>query len=545
MNIPGIREAGDSALVLELDDIIDVSVNARAIAIAAAVRGAAIAGVRDVVPTYRTVAVHFDPLMANIEMIYRTLERVGDTAGDAKTGALVEIPVEYGGEAGPDLGEVAAFAGLSPEATVSAHTNVSYRIFMLGFLPGFAYMGIVDSRIAMPRRATPRVRVPSGSVGIAGLQTGIYPRESPGGWRLIGRTAERVFDPTRSEPCLFSAGDHVRFTQRAVADSRLSVPRSTSPTPMTVNRSTHRHITVLRPGLFTTIQDRGRWGHQASGVPVGGALDRFSHGVANAIVGNDIDAATLEVTLVGPEIRVESDAVMAIAGANLDARLDGTAVVMNAPVACRAGSVLRFGERRAGSRAYVAFDGGIDVPPVLGSRSTSALCSLGGVDGRAIIAGDQLPLGTRTSPRGMRGVDLPPVAAGGARLRVLPGPQHEFFPEDAIEQMRRARFIITPRSDRMGYRLDGAPLQRLDGREMISDATLVGGIQVPSSGEPIMLMADRQTTGGYPQIATVITADLPLAGQLGPGDWVEFEPCTRREAIAALVAQEGKLLALR
>jgi antagonist of KipI len=363
---------------------------------------------------------------------------------------------------------------------------------------------------------------------------------------LIGRTAERVFDPARRAACLFSAGDHVRFTRRTAADSRSeTATRATAPTPVTLNPATRRHITVLRPGLFTTIQDRGRWGHQASGVPVGGALDRFSHRVANAIVGNDVDAATLEVTLVGPEIRVDSDAVMAIAGANLDARLDGSAIAMNVPVACRAGSVLRFGDRRAGSRAYVAFDGGIDVAPVLGSRSTSALCSLGGVDGRALIGGDQLPLGARTSPRAVRRVDLPPVAAGGARLRVLPGPQDEFFPQDAIERMRRARFIVTPRSDRMGYRLEGPTLQRIDGLEMISDATFVGGIQVPASGEPIMLMADRQTTGGYPQIATVITADLPLAGQLAPGDWVEFEPCTRREAIAALIAQEGKLLALR
>ena len=128
---------------------------------------------------------------------------------------------------------------------------------------------------------------------------------------------------------------------------------------------------------------------------------------------------------------------------------------------------------------------------------------------------------------------------------MLPGPQDEFFPSDALDVMRRSRFTITSRSDRMGYRLEGARLPRIDGREMISDATFVGGIQVPVSGEPILLMADRQTTGGYPQIATVITADLPLAGQLGPGDWVEFEPCTRREALTALVAQEGKLLALR
>jgi antagonist of KipI len=304
-------------------------------------------------------------------------------------------------------------------------------------------------------------------------------------------------------------------------------------------------VTVLRPGLFTTIQDRGRWGSQASGVPVGGALDRVSHESANALVGNDVDAATLEVTLLGPEIRLETAAVIAVSGANLTPQVDGADVSLNEPVACRPGSVLRFGERRSGTRAYLAFDGGIAVSPVLGSRATTPLCALGGVDGRALVAGDRLPLGSTTSARRTKRIDLPPIASGGARLRVLPGPQDDFFPAEAFDRMRRTRFTITSRSDRMGYRLEGAQIPRSAGREMISDATFVGGIQVPQSGEPIMLMSDRQTTGGYPQIATVITADLPAAGQLGPGDWVEFELCTRREALAALIAQEGKLLALR
>src|SRR5262249_43274274 len=158
-----------------------------------------------------------------------------------------------------------------------------------------------------------------------------------------------------------------------------------------------------------------------------------SHRVANAMVGNDDDAATLEVTLHGPEIRLESDAVVAIAGANLGARLDGGDMALNAPVACRAGSVLRFGERRSGARAYIACDGGIAVPPVLGSRATSALCSLGGVDGRALVAGDQLPLGVPTRARALRRVDVPPVTSGGARLRVLPGPQDEFFAGGALD----------------------------------------------------------------------------------------------------------------
>ena len=536
-----IREAGDSGMLLELEEAIDAGVNARAIAIAAAIRAEALAGVRDVVSTYRTVAVHFDPLRVGIEAVHEAMARASTAAATDVTGKTVDVPVQYGGEAGPDLLELAQFANLGPQAAIDLHSRTPYRVFMLGFLPGFAYMGGVDARIAMPRRDTPRMRVPTGSVGIAGQQTGVYPRESPGGWRLIGRTNARVFEARRPEPCLFAPGDIVRFT----SEEGLEFDRPRPRVMPSRGKDGTRHITVVRPGLFTTIQDRGRWGHQADGVPVGGALDRVAHSAANALVANDAGAATLEVTLLGPELRFECDAMVAVTGADLGARVDGAEAMLNSTIACRRGAVLRFGERRSGSRAYVAVDGGIDVESVLGSRATSALCGLGGVDGRPIAGGDWLPLGAPArTDRVRRVVDPAPLPNGGARLRVLPGPQHDYFPDHAFDQLQRARFVVTPRSDRMGYRLEGARIPRIEGREMISDAAFVGGIQVPWSGEPILLMADRQTTGGYPQIATVITADLPLAGQLAPGDWIEFEICSRREALTALVAQEGRLLAI-
>jgi antagonist of KipI len=539
---PRMAEAGDSGLLLELDEVIDADVNARAIAIAAAFARENLPGVRDVVPTYRTVAVHFDPLRLDIHVVRAALERASGAAPTETSRPAIEIPVRYGGDDGPDLVEVARFAELSVEDAIRAHAETPYRVFMLGFLPGFAYMGTVDARIAMPRRATPRLRVPAGSVAIAGQQTGVYPSESPGGWRLIGRTPELVFDAIRPQPSLFTPGDVVRFVP--TRDGEVRRPARAAHTITAALGAGDRHITILRPGLFTTIQDLGRWGQQANGVPVGGALDRVSHAIANATVGNDGRAATLEVTVVGPEIRIESDGLVAISGANLGARLDGADVPLNTPVACRAGAVLHFGQRTIGARCYVAFDGGVDVAPVLDSRSTSVRCAIGGLDGRALAAGDRLPIGPVAGSRRRRLFRQPPPPSGGARLRVVPGPQTSFFPDDALEILQGTRFTVTPHADRMGYRLEGTRIPRLERREMISDATFTGGIQVPASGEPILLMADRQTTGGYPQIATVITADLPLAGQLAPGDWVEFSVCTRREALTALVAQEGQLLAL-
>jgi inhibitor of KinA len=208
-----IVAAGDSALVVEFDDRIDAAVNARAIALADAIQRAAIAGVRDVVPSFRTVTVYFDPLRAEYGALTAAIEDEGHHPPPpaATITPPIRIPVCYGGEFGPDLVDVAAFAGVSEREVVDRHTARDYRVFALGFVAGFAYLGIVDETIAMPRHATPRVRVPAGSVGIAGVQTGVYPAETPGGWRLIGRTPIKPFDLSRPDPFLLKAGDTVRF----------------------------------------------------------------------------------------------------------------------------------------------------------------------------------------------------------------------------------------------------------------------------------------------------------------------------------------------
>ena len=542
-----VREAGDSALLLESDAVIDPDVNARILAIATIVREAGIPGVRAVVPTYRSVAVFFDPLVTDVALVAHVLKEAEHARHSQVqvTPRTIEVPVVYGGEQGPDLEQVGARTGISVQEVVERHASRSYRVYMLGFLPGFAYMGIIDDAIAAPRRQTPRVRVPAGSVGIAGHQTGIYPRDSPGGWQLIGRTPLDVFDPARTPASLFSPGDLIRF-RPVTSWTPTSVGAPAHKTTTSASR-TGRHFTVIKPGLLTTVQDVGRWSHQAFGVPVSGPMDDVSYRLANLIVGNPSGAAVLEATVVGPELRMDTETIIAVTGADLGATLDGTPMPLNGAVHCPAGCVIRCGERRNGARAYIAFDGGIATPPTLGSRATHVVSELGGIAGRAVKAGDVIPLGPRTplTPR-PKPRAIAPTAMGGARLRVLLGPQDEYFAPAAVETLQRTRFTITSQSDRMGYRLAGrARIERAAQQEMISDATFIGAIQVPPSGDPILLMADRQTTGGYPQIATVITADLPLAGQLAPGDWVEFQLCTRGEAIAALVAQEAKLLALR
>jgi len=205
--------AGDSALVVEFEERITPEINERAIALAESIHAANIPGVRDVVPTYRSVAIHFDPLRVDFDALVARVERDAEQPRvRAITSTMpVRIPVCYGGDFGPDLTDVATLSGVDEDEVIRIHSAATYRVFMLGFVAGFAYMGTVDGRIAAPRLSTPRLRVPVGSVGIAGVQTGVYPAETPGGWRLIGRTPVKPFDPARAEPFLLKAGDAVQF----------------------------------------------------------------------------------------------------------------------------------------------------------------------------------------------------------------------------------------------------------------------------------------------------------------------------------------------
>jgi antagonist of KipI len=300
-------------------------------------------------------------------------------------------------------------------------------------------------------------------------------------------------------------------------------------------------LTVIRPGMLTTVQDLGRWGYQHLGIPVAGPMDWYSHSRANRLLGNPPGAAALEITLLGPELQADGDVTCVVCGAEFALDAGGESPPPSEPFTLRDGQRLRFAERRAGARAVLAVRGGITLPSTLGSLSTSLPGRVGPFGGRAVKAGDVLPAGPSDGPLGPA-CDPLALPAGGASLRVMFGPHEERFTTDALEALTNGRFIITTESNRMGYRLSGPALQHSGSADILSDATPVGSLQVPAAGQPILLMADRQTTGGYPKIATVITADLPLAGQLAPGDWIEFRACSRTEAIAAL---NERLLALR
>jgi biotin-dependent carboxylase-like uncharacterized protein len=302
-------------------------------------------------------------------------------------------------------------------------------------------------------------------------------------------------------------------------------------------------LLIVRPGLLTTVQDLGRYGHQAAGVPVAGPMDTFSHRIANQLAGNAADAATLEITLIGPELIVEADTTMAIAGGMFDVTCDDRPVGIGVSFAVKTGQRLKFGRVVQGARAYLAVAGGVQTEPMLGSRATHLVSHMGGFKGRALAAGDRIPISHEPRPRPHRKSVGPTLPTNGrALLRMIPGPQADWFQADALRAIASVSFRLSPQSNRMGYRLQGPPLVRAREDELISEPLGIGAIQVPAAGEPILLMADRQTAGGYPKIGYVISADLPVAGQLAPGEFIEFHVCSHQEAVAALISRERQLL---
>lgn len=306
-------------------------------------------------------------------------------------------------------------------------------------------------------------------------------------------------------------------------------------------------VFVLRPGLQTTVQDMGRWGFQSQGVPVAGPMDPFSHRLANALVGNPRTAATLEIALLGPELEFDDERVVAVAGAEFALTIDDGLAPHAQAFVVPAKSRLRFNARPRGARAYLAVDGGFDVPVVLGSRATHVSSGMGGWMGRALRRGDRIPLGLASShiarKRRRPATALLEISPSPV-VRVLPGPDGHRFAAEAIDALQSGPYIVSGESDRMGFRLRGPSLRHTRGADTISDAVPVGSLQVPGSGQPVLLMADRQTTGGYPKIGTVITADIGISAQTAPGDALAFRVCTAADALSALIARERQLMAV-
>ena len=300
---------------------------------------------------------------------------------------------------------------------------------------------------------------------------------------------------------------------------------------------------VLKPGMLSTFQDLGRFGQQHLGVSVAGAMDQRAHRLANVLVGNDPALATLEITLTGPTLRFTKPCCLALCGADLSATLNGQPLVLNRPIVVRAKDELSFGVRQHGTRAYLAVHGGFALEPVLGSTSTYLRSAMGGWHGRALRRDDEIPLLRSLKNKGLEDLAMDlwslkiylPAALSEPRqtfVRLIKGQQWDEFTPESCAALLTEPYRISPDSERMGYRLQGASLLMTTPRQMISEGTTFGTIQVPAGGQPIILMADRQTTGGYPKMAYVASVDLPRLAQLGPGDIVSFKAISLEQAQA-------------
>ncbi|ANB58968.1 hypothetical protein GFC29_1144 [Anoxybacillus sp. B7M1] len=307
-------------------------------------------------------------------------------------------------------------------------------------------------------------------------------------------------------------------------------------------------IFVLDGGFFTTVQDLGRWGVQKDGVPVSGVMDDFASRLANFLVGNEANEAVLEITMLGPTLRFEIGTVVAICGGEFSGKLNDQSVPLWQPFMVQPGDILAIGACRIGYRGYVAVSGGLHVPPLMNSRSTYTKAAIGGFYGRPLQKDDELSL--RPAPCLP---EWPPswgiafsirqyINSQEKVIRAVEGPDFHTFTKESIEHFFTEVYEVTTQSDRMGYRLRGQKLQRSVDQEIVSEAVTFGTVQVPASGDPIVLMADRQTTGGYPRIAQVLAVDLPILAQARPGDRIRFQPSSWQEAQRLYIQREREMM---
>ncbi len=526
---PVVQPLGDRGFVVEFEDEISPATNGRVRALARVLRE--FPGVVEAVPTLRSLLLVVDPLAIDQgELVERALRLATALPPDlGGTGRIHEVPVVYGGPGGPDLESVADHHGLAIQDVVRLHSAQDYVVYMLGFAPGFPYLGVLPTALRTPRHPSPRLRVLRGSVALAESLTGIYPLQTPGGWQIIGRTPLAIYDPRQTDPLLFRPGDRIRFVPIPHADFPADVPSA----PRWESRF-RPVLEVLEPGLYTTVQDLGRGGFRSLGVPIGGAMDPLAFQVGNLIAGNTLNLPALECTAPGPALRVVGEATIVITGADLSATVDGAGVDPWVPISVRPGNIIRFGAPRQGMWAYLAIAGGLDVSLVLGSASTYVPGALGGIGGRRLAAGDVLGRGeaARRSPQTMRPefVSLP---HDGLVVRVIAGPQEAFFSEVGRATLLEHPYTVTVHSDRAGIRLRGPIIAHKDRADILSDGLLPGAIQVPAGGQPIVIMPDGPTTGGYPKIGVVTSTDQRLLAQSRPGTAIRFARTTLEAAVEA------------
>lgn len=584
-----VHPMGHSALLATYPDTATVLATARAIE-----QVAPPGALMEAVPAERSLLLTAaDPL--DLPVLTELLEHVPSSTSAQQQSCNVVLDAVYDGE---DLADVAAFLGLSTEALITQHSSTLWRAAFAGFAPGFAYLLPVTNgeraaasggngtggdsenlqhagRVApaaaaggdgiggastktlgstgavapgppwrVPRREQPRTRVPAGAVGLAAAYCGVYPRESPGGWQLIGRTDALLFDAERTPAALLSPGTTVRFRPRRALVHARAAARPSAPAPAPTPAHTPA-LEVITPGPLTLVQDAGRPGQARIGVSTSGAFDRAALRRANRAVGNPPSSAGLEI-LLGPfSVRALASIILAVDGAiapvtvrrrvgrddaeltDAPAGIDVEDARSLGPIALDAGDVLQIGAATTGVRIILAVRGGVQAPLVLGSRSRDVLSSLGPdplTAGQQIAVGGAEPLGPVADMHASSDLPQPfPHGEEPTRIPVLPGPHQAVLGEGALAALCSATWQVRPDSDRVGVRLEGAPLPSATSGDLPSEPMVPGAIQVPPSGLPVVFGPDHPATGGYPVVAVVTRRGLDLLAQAAPGQRLRFD----------------------
>jgi KipI family sensor histidine kinase inhibitor len=506
-----------TTILVELADLDET------LALFASLQAAPVDGIEEMVPAARTLMIRFRPEKVSSADLAAQIGTRDLSAKIAPSEQLVEIPVRYDGE---DLNDVAELTGLSVEEVIRRHTDSEFTVAFCGFAPGFGYLVGGDPALHVPRRKSPRTRIPAGSVALAGAFSGVYPQASPGGWQIIGTTPVKMWDIDRDPGALFQPGYRVRFFDMATSGRTVSIPE---PAPRTepqvaADAPQFKVLAAPMPALF---QDLGRFGQTGQGV--------------SASVGNPANTPALEFTLGGFSFESNVRAVIGLAGAPCPVTVrdaDGRDQEFQTyqPIALEPGDVVTIGHPKKGMRAYLSVRGGFAVAPVLGSAATDTLAVVGPepVKTGAVLVLKQDKAGLASVSTDEIPAFEPPSAADVVTLDVVLGPRTDWFTEKGIEMLISQLWQVTPQSSRVGIRLAGdVPLERKDNAELPSEGTATGAIQVPHSGQPVLFLADHPLTGGYPVIGAVAEYHLDLAGQVPINAKIRFRPIGPFADIAA------------
>lgn len=412
---------------------------------------------------------------------------------------------------GPDLNEILNEKKMTLEAFQHLFFSQEYRVLTVGFSPGFPYLGPLHPDLTLPRKSTPRTEVPEGSLALARCFVGIYPQKTAGGWNLIGRTPMRIFSPESPTPFLLHYGDQVSFFP--VSSSNSDQQTSVGSAPDFVPKSPV--FELLSGGICTTFQDRGRFQFQHMGVPPSGPLDEESFLCGNSLLRNHPEAVSLEFSFPAPRLKALKKVSLALSGADFSPHIAGNPVPTDGIFEMDSGDVLQFHARRKGMWGYLAIQGGFEAPRFLNSASTMARGSFGAV--RRLRTGDLLGCAQQStyqaSPREI------PILPEKGKIPFFSLPE---IPPECLSEFAGQTFTLSHELDRSGYRLKGPKVSLPDG-EVLPEPNLVGSIQVPPSGEPIVILHDGPTSGGYPKIGIIPKKHLRTLTQLTPGSAVEFK----------------------